>query len=271
MSVNEKGNLRPDGASIALPFLGLGGTYYWNPGSPSAPHVTLSGGLGMGGGGAHLVFLRKGMTSADSLGYGANAAIAPTIFPSVTVNASIPDDHGIPQPWNGKVSSIEAGASLPGFGVNYTTTPENIADFINKHIFGPAGEPRDELSPFERSLRRGTASVGPASEPPARFLRRRPANVLGEGMGNWSAPYLRGNATDRQEDADATGGPAFSGRVPAVPYIPRVAQGRPGGIPGLIAAATGSASSDPTQFQPPAGGILGMIQDYMNSNAMPGR
>lgn len=110
----------------------------------------------------------------------------------------------------------------------------------------------------------------PAGEPPVRFVRSRPANVPGEGMDNWSAPYLKGNATDRQ-DAGASSGPAPSGRVPAVPYWPQALQGIPGGIPGLIAAATGNASSDPTQFQPPAGGILGMIQDYMNGNAMPNR
>ena len=133
MSVNEKGNRRPDGASIALPFLELEGTYYWNPGSPSAPRLTLSGGLGIGGGGAHLVFLRKGMTSEDSLGYGANAAIAPTIFPSVTVNASIPDEHGIPKPWDAKVSSIEAGASLPGLNGNVKPIGYLPSDTLRLH------------------------------------------------------------------------------------------------------------------------------------------
>jgi len=211
------------------------------------------------------------MTSADSLGYGANAAIAPTIFPSVTVNASIPDDHGIPQPWNAKVSSIESGAGLPGFGVNYTTTPEKIADFINKHIFSPAGDPQDELTPLERSLRRGTASVGPASEAPVRFLRSQPTKVPDDRMNSWSAPYLKGSSTYRPADVGGTSDPAFSGRLAAVPYVPQVRPGTPGGIPGLIAAANGSGSSDPTQFQPPAGGILGMIQDYMSSNAMQGR
>lgn len=114
MAVNENGNLRPDGVLLTLPFFGLGGTYYWNPGAPAAPNVTLTGGLGMGGGGVHAVFLRKGMTSQDSLGYGATANIAPTILPSVTINGSIPDESGIPQPWNAKVSSIEAGVGLPG-------------------------------------------------------------------------------------------------------------------------------------------------------------
>jgi hypothetical protein len=55
MSVNENGNPRPDGFSISVPFgpVGIGGTYYWNPGSPTAPNLTLTGGLGMGGGGLH--------------------------------------------------------------------------------------------------------------------------------------------------------------------------------------------------------------------------
>jgi len=73
MTENEKGNARADGASVSIPIGpigGISGTYYWNPGSPTAPAVTLTGGLGMGGGGAHLVFLRKGMTSKDTLGYG---------------------------------------------------------------------------------------------------------------------------------------------------------------------------------------------------------
>jgi hypothetical protein len=268
MSVNKNGNLRPDGISFALPFFGLGGTYYWNPGSPTAPRVTLSGGLGMGGGGVHLTHLRKGMTSQDSLGYGAAANIS-TIFPSVTVNASIPDDHGIPEPWNAKVSSIETGAGLPGFGVTYTSTPEQIGEAINRYIFGPAMGPQDELSPLERSLREGAATVGPANEPPTRFLRSRPAHVLGDGMDGWSARYIEGNAIDGRADAANSGaatGPAFSGRMPAAPYVPQPPQGTPGGIPGLIAAATGSASSDPSQFQLPAGGLLGMIQEYMRNN-----
>jgi hypothetical protein len=78
MSVNENGNPRPDGFSASLPllpFVGIGGTYYWNPGSPTAPNLTLTGGLGTGGGGLHSVFLRKGMTSRDTLGYGANANV----------------------------------------------------------------------------------------------------------------------------------------------------------------------------------------------------
>jgi len=77
MPVNENKNPRPNGVSASIPIgpIGIGGTYYWSPGSPTAPSVTVTGGLGVGGGGAHLVFLRKGMTSNDTLGYGATANI----------------------------------------------------------------------------------------------------------------------------------------------------------------------------------------------------
>src|ERR1043165_8882164 len=97
----------PDGVSVSVPlgpFAGVGGTYYFNPGSPAAPRWTVTGGLGFGGGGVHSVFLRKGMTSQDALGYGGTLNVAPTIFPSVTVNASVPDQNGIPFPWKARVS-----------------------------------------------------------------------------------------------------------------------------------------------------------------------
>lgn len=44
MATNENGNLRPDGVSALIPIpLGrLGANYYWNPGSPTAPHLTFT-------------------------------------------------------------------------------------------------------------------------------------------------------------------------------------------------------------------------------------
>ncbi len=188
MPVNENGNPRPDGFSVSVPLgpVAIGGTYYWNPGSPTAPGVTLTGGLGMGGGGLHSVFLRKGMTSQDSLGYGATANIAPTIFPSATVNASILDENGIPQPWNAKVSSVEAGIGLPGFGGTYTVTPQQVADFLNKRVFGPSMGPDDELSPFTRSLQSGVGTIGQNDgTTPVRFLGSRIQNPFGNGMTDW--------------------------------------------------------------------------------------
>jgi len=48
--------------------------------------------------------------------------------------------------------------------------------------------------------------------------------------------------------------------------VPQAPQNASGGLPGLIASVTGSDSSDPMQFQPPAGGLLGLIQEYMRNN-----
>lgn len=213
------------------------------------------------------------MTSGDSLGWGTSSNVS-TILPSVSVNTSIPSKDGIPQPSKNKVSSIEAGLSNSvgaSRSTTYTMTPQEIAEVVrNSHFNQPAMGPQDELSPLERGLRRSVGTVGPANEPPTRFLRSRPADALGDGMDDWSAPYVKGNAINGKADAANSGvatGPAFANRAPAIPYVPQAPQGTPGGIPGLLAAATGSASSDPSQFQPPAGGLLGMIQDYMNATA----
>ena len=93
MADNTKREIRwPDGwsASILLGPLpiGIGGTYYSNPGSPTAPPVTVTGSLAFGksGQGIHRVFLRKGVTSEDTLGYGASGNLS-SFVPSVTVNA----------------------------------------------------------------------------------------------------------------------------------------------------------------------------------------
>jgi hypothetical protein len=93
MSVNENGNLRPDGLSVSIPtFAGrIGGTYYWNPGSPTAPHLTLTRTFGLPGAGLHTVFLRNGMTSQDTLGHGVSGNVS-TVLPSVTVNGTAPDE-----------------------------------------------------------------------------------------------------------------------------------------------------------------------------------
>jgi hypothetical protein len=187
MSGNENGNLRPDGFSVSVPLgpIGIGGTYYWNPGSPTAPNLTLTGSLGIGGGGAHLVFLRKGMTSSDGLGYGATANLS-TIVPSVTANASIPDENGFPQPWKAKVSSIEAGIGIPGVAGTYTATPRQVANILTKYGFiSRAMGPDDQLSPFVRTLQSGAGTIGQNAEPPIRFLSSPCQNPLGGGMTGW--------------------------------------------------------------------------------------
>jgi hypothetical protein len=128
------------------------------------------------------------MTSGDTLGYGASGTVS-TILPSATVNASIPDQNGIPQPWNARVSSVETGLALPDIAGTYTWTPQQLAAGIGNllHYTRPAMGPEDELSPFDRTLQSGFSAVGPNSDPPIRFVSSRYQNPLGDGMDGWQA------------------------------------------------------------------------------------
>jgi hypothetical protein len=206
--------------SLSLPtwFGRIGGTYYWNPGSPTAPHVTVTRSYGMPGFGANAVFLRNGMTSQDTLGSGMSGNVS-TGIPSISANGTIPDDgERIPRPWKSRVTSIEAGIGSPNASpaVTGTYTPDQIAEFPNKYIFGPAMGPQDELSPFARSLRSATATVAPSSEPPVRFIGSRGQTPLGDGRGGWSSSI---------DIADS--------RQPAAMQPESTAQ-RPGGLLGLM-------------------------------------
>jgi hypothetical protein len=90
--IDERSVRWPDGASVSLPFPygRVGGTYYWNPGSPTAPHWTFTRSFGLAGAGAHVTYLRKGMTSSDTLGQGFSGSVS-TVFPSVNLNGTDPD------------------------------------------------------------------------------------------------------------------------------------------------------------------------------------
>ncbi len=186
MSTNKNGNLRPDGVSVAVPLPTgrIGGTYYWNPGSPTAPHLTFTSTYGMPAAGLHAVFLSQGMTSSDTLGTGATGNVS-SIVPSVTLNGTIPDDGNlIPRPWKSRATSVGAAIGTPNASpaVTNTYTLQQIADFLNKYIFGPAMGPQDELSPFDRRLQSSLATVGQPSQLPVRFLGARSQNPIGVGM-----------------------------------------------------------------------------------------
>ncbi len=155
------------------------------------------------------------MTSEDTLGYGANANV--WFLPSVGVNASIPDANGIPQPWNSKISSVEAGVGIPGFAGTYTATPQQIADFLTKYIFPPAMGPQDELSPFARTLQSGVGEIGRPSQPPVGFLGRRDQDPLAGGMTGWKSSV---------EGIDP--------RWPILPMAPQQPAPEPGGLLGLL-------------------------------------
>lgn len=232
---NENGSPRPDGYSAAArlwgPF-GISGTYYRNPGAPTAPAWTITGSLGLNPGlGLHSVFLRKGMESEDTLRYGLTGNVS-TGLPSLTVNASVPDEGGIPMPWKAKVSSIETGVGSPGSSgaLTFTMTPQQIVDFLVTHgvigaarisstlsrealtrdyppaaVISPAMGPDDELSPFARTLRSGSATIGANSQPPVRYLSSRYASggPLGNGMGGWKSSVESVQPTPRQPTPDS--------------------------------------------------------------------
>jgi len=190
----------------------------------------------MGGGGLRAVFLGNGMTSQDTLGAGATANAGAGA--NATVNASIPD---IRRPWKMKVSSIEGGVGLPGFGVTQTYTPQQIADWINKYIFPPAMDPQDdELSPFARTLRSKNGSIGASVNPAIPFLGPQQQNPLGEGMGDWPTSTARSNVFD-------------TGTSP----IPTLSspQASANGIPGMIAGIASTDPTNPMQPKPAADGL----------------
>lgn len=122
--------------------------------------------------------------------------------------------------------------------------------------------PHDELSSFERSLQSGLARIGSPSVAPIRFIDPSSSNPLGDGVENWSTANLKQNEVQRDSGTSPIQPMPFR-RAPAVPYVQET---RGGGLPGLIASAMGGDASDPTQFQLPAGGLLGLIQDYMRGN-----
>lgn len=129
------------------------------------------------------------MTSSDTLGRGVSGNVS-TILPSVTVNGTIPDDGNlIPRPWKSRVTAVKTGIGAPNASpaVTETLTPQQVANFLNKYIFGPGMGSEDELSPFDRSLRGGLGTVGtPDGDTQSiRYVGSRYQNPLGDGMGDW--------------------------------------------------------------------------------------
>lgn len=198
MSVNENGNLRADGVSISLPVgpFGIGGSYYWNPGSPTSPPLTVTGSVGFGGGGLGLSFLKAGMRSEDTLGYGASG----NLFPFVpTLNVSIPDANGRPELSKSRVSSLEIGPARPGLAATYTWTPEQIAERLRMFFAPPAMGPIDEVSPLVRALTSSMGTIGPVTAAPVRNLSMNDRHSLGGGMRDWRASTTLAGLKDRQQ------------------------------------------------------------------------
>jgi hypothetical protein len=177
--------------------------------------------------------------------------------------------------------SASPNASSASASVAKTYTPQQIADLLVRygHV-RPATRSQEELSPFERRLQSGLATVGQPSEWPIRFLSSRRQDPLGGSMAGWTgnlpgdnmaataaginAPNQNTRGTNVNQSPEAT----FTTGAAPVPFLPAAAQSKPGGLPGLIASVLGSDSPNPMQFQPPVGGLLGLIQEYMRDQAV---
>ncbi|NPU12306.1 hypothetical protein HL666_16150 [Bradyrhizobium sp. 83002] len=210
----------------------------------------------------HLIHLRKGMSSEDTLRFGASINV-----PSFSVNATIPDESGVPLPWKAKVSSIGVGAAIPGVGVNFTATPAQVAAFIRKYILNPVmgagsqssapgGVPQSAPIRFERDAERPIpyAAPWPGREP------------FESTISPWSSNYVGGRyAPSARRVSGARPDRPFSDGVPAIPYI-KDRRATPGDPPDVAAAVVGDGSGVGGQMAP-AGGLLGMIRDYLLTDA----
>jgi hypothetical protein len=80
-----------------------------------------------------------------------------------------------------------------------------------------------------------------------------------------SAPAKQAfNENPGTTERDRSGNPVFVAGTAPMQFTPPTPNGAPGGLPGLMAA---SGLFDPVQpDQPPAGGLLALIQDYMRNN-----
>jgi hypothetical protein len=217
------------------------------------------------------------MTSQDTLGYGATADFG--LGQIATVNVNIRNKDRMPGPSNMKVASIEAGASLPGLCRHKNLYASADRGFLNRFIFHPASRGQDELSPFERSLRSGLATVNQPSHPPVGLLGTPAQSLLGGGMANWSATVGASPAPSADANGSSAGpssanvaqpsAPVFATRADPIPYLPPAPQDKPGGILGILIDAGHVDPAHPDR--PPAGGAFGPIQDYLRNYPGAGR
>jgi len=153
--------------------------------------------------------------------------------------------------FNGGMSGSASGFGFgtPGVGVT--------------HGFGPLEISQDFSRPWITPAIRDSAA---AAGVPSRY------NV-------WEYDYpdspttARADATPSRQNGkvvDQGSASPFTSGTSAVPCLPPAAKELPGGLPGLIAAATGNDPFNPTQFFPSAGGLPGLIQDYLRSQALQG-
>ena len=238
----------PDGVSVSVPFPGgrVGGTYYWYPGSTSAPDVTLTRSLGMPGAGLNVVFLRQGMTSTDTLGPGLSGNVS-TLLPSVSLNGTIPNND-ILRPWKSKVTTVEAGIGTPNASpaITATYTPQQIADFLTKYVFPPSSD----LEGKKVFVRDSAAGAGVASR----------NNVFEYGFpeSNSGPPAASGMEGGKVKPT------VFDTGASPVLFASAL-QRAPRGLPSLLFEDSVIDSLGSTN--PPAGGLPRLIQDHLRKNS----
>ncbi|WP_257168588.1 hypothetical protein [Bradyrhizobium sp. SRS-191] len=202
------------------------------------------------------------MSSEDTLRYGASVNV-----PSFNVNATIPDESGIPLPWKAKVSSIGVGAGLPGVSANFTATPEQIATFIRKHVLTPIMGATDQSAVPQGRPQSLPIRMQPGAERPMPYAGYSAGSEpFASGISPWFSDY----AGVREPPARAVSGGAsdraFLDGASAIPYIK---DGRATfGAPSDRAASFVSGGSGAGGPVGSAGGLLGMIQDYLRDPAV---
>ena len=150
------------------------------------------------------------------------------------------------------MTSVEAGIGTPNASPAFTTTytPQQIADFLTKYLFSPASGPEGK-SAFVRD---SAAAAGVPSR----------NNVFEYGFpdaGTASPATGRLNGQKREETI-------FNTRASPVPFAV-APQSAPRGLSGLLFE---DALVDPSgSGAAPAGGVAGLVQDYLRRNSSPDR
>jgi hypothetical protein len=185
------------------------------------------------------------MTSSDTLGPGLSGNVS-TVLPSVSLNGTIPNND-ILRPWKSRVTTIEAGVGTPNASpaITATYTPQQIADFLTRYVFPPASGP-EAKNVFVRD---SAAGAGVASRNNV-FEYRFPEPSSAPS----AASEIRG---------DKLRPTAFDTGASPVPFT-STAQNASRGLPGLL--FEGSFIDPSGSTAPSAGGLPGLIQDYLRNN-----
>jgi hypothetical protein len=177
---------------------------------------------------------------------GRTSVTVPSGFGSSASNTQRPRDTNVDAPGG----STEAPKSNQDNGTPITPTDRIRNGF---DVIGPRG------------------SIGPHMQPEVPFLNPAQKNPLGDGNGDWrsnlapAAPSIMDPASVRRLSSPILDMISTDPRSPSgEAALPSPARNAPLGLPGLLMQIGAFDPSSPDQ--PPAGGLLGLIQDNMRNN-----